>query len=235
MRSFIVMAMFATSLAQADWSNYEEVRELDVDAAGASSFFIDAGAGSMTVKGGSSADSIKVTATIQVETGDDEKAQKIIAEDLTLSLDRNGDRVILKSFFDNGGWGDIGGSVRLEVEMPAGIALRVDDGSGSMIIEDIEADVEIDDGSGSLKVYNVGALEIDDGSGSIVIEGATGDVTIVDGSGSITIEKVGGSVRIDDGSGSINVSDVEKDLIIEEDGSGGLSVSDVRGNVEADT
>ncbi len=235
MRSYIVMAMFATSLAQASWSNYEEVRELDVDAAGASHFFIDAGAGSMTVKGDASTDSIKVTATIQVETGNDEKAQKIIAEDLTLSLDRNGDRVVLKSFFDNGGWGDIGGSVRLEVVMPAGISLRVDDGSGSMIIEDIEADVEIDDGSGSLKVYNVGALEIDDGSGSIEIEGASGDVSIVDGSGSIRIKKVGGSVTIDDGSGSINVSDVEKDLIIEEDGSGGLSISNVRGKVEADT
>ena len=173
MRSFIVMAMFATSLAQADWSDYEEVQELDVDAAGASSFFIDAGAGSMVVKGGSSSDSIKVTATIQVDTGNDEKAQKIIAEDLTLSLDREGDRVVLKSFFDNGGWGDSNGSVRLEVEMPAGISLRVDDGSGSMIIEDIEADVEIDDGSGSLKVYNVGSLEIEDGSGSIDIRAVT--------------------------------------------------------------
>jgi hypothetical protein len=235
MRSFIVMAMFAASLAQASWVDYEEVRDLDVDAAGVSDFFIDAGAGSMTVKGDASADSIRVTATIQVETGDDEKAQKIIANDLTLTLDRNGDRVVLKSFFDNGGWGDTSGSVKLEVVMPAGIPLRVDDGSGSIIIEDIEADVEIDDGSGSLKVFNVGAVEIDDGSGSITIERASGDVSIIDGSGSITVDEVGGSVRIDDGSGSINVSDVEKDLIIEEDGSGGLSVSNVRGNVEAET
>jgi len=235
MRSFIVMAMFAASLAQASWLDYEEVRELNVDATGVSDFFIDAGAGSMTVNGDASVDSITVTATVQVETGDDEKAQKIIAKDLTLSLDRDGDRVVLKSFFDNGGWGDTSGSVKLEVLMPAGIPLRVDDGSGSIVIEDVEADVEIDDGSGSLKVYNVGAVEIDDGSGSIEIEGATGDVSIIDGSGSIRVEKVGGSVRIDDGSGSISVSDVEKDLIIEEDGSGGLSVSDVRGNVEADT
>lgn len=235
MRSFIVMAMFATGLAQASWVNYEEVRELDVDAAGASSLFIDAGAGSMTVEGDASADSIRVKATVQVETRDEEKAQKIIAEDLTLSLDRDGDRVVLKSFFDNGGWGDISGSVKIEVVMPTGISLRVDDGSGSIIIEDVEADVEIDDGSGSLKVYNVGSVKVDDGSGSIVIQRASGDVSIIDGSGSITVEEVGGSVTIDDGSGSINVSDVEKDLIIEEDGSGGLSVSNIGGTVEADT
>ena len=235
MRSLIVMSMFAASLVQASWADYEEVRDLHVDAAGVSDFFIDAGAGSMTVKGDAGADSITVKATIQVDEDDEEKAQKIIAKDLTLSLDRKGDRVVLKSFFDNGGWGDASGSIKLEVVMPAGIPLRVDDGSGSIIIEDIEADVEIDDGSGSLKVFNVGAVEIDDGSGSIVIKGASGDVSIIDGSGSITVEKVGGSVRIDDGSGSINVSDVEKDLIIEEDGSGGLSVSNVRGNVETGT
>ena len=235
MRSFIVMTMFAASMAQASWLDYEEVRDLNIEAAGVSDFFIDAGAGSMTVNGDAGADSITVKATIQVDTGSEEKALKIIAEDLTLTLERDGDSVVLKSHFDNGGWGDTSGSIKLEVVMPAGIALRVDDGSGSIIIEDVEADVEIDDGSGSLKVYNVGAVEVDDGSGSIVIERASGDVSIIDGSGSITVSGVGGSVTIDDGSGSINVNDVEKDLIIEEDGSGGLSVSDVRGNVEADT
>ena len=235
MRSFIVIAMFAASLAHAGWSDFEEVRDLELNAAGVSDFFIDAGAGSMTVVGDAKADSITVTATIQVDENNEEKAREIIAKRLTLSLDRDGDKVVLKSFFENGGWGGSDGSVALEVVMPAGIPLRVDDGSGSIVIEDVKSNVEIDDGSGSIKIYNVGAVDVDDGSGSIEIENASGDVEIVDGSGSITVSKVGGSVTIDDGSGSINVSDVEKDLIIEEDGSGGISVSDVRGTIEQDT
>ena len=235
MRSFIVIAMFTASLAHAGWSDFEEVRDLELNAAGVSDFFIDAGAGSMTVQGDAKADSIKVTATIQVDESDEDKAREIIAKRLTLSLERDGDRVVLQSFFESSGWGGSDGSVALEVVMPAGIPLRVDDGSGSIIIEDVVSDVEIDDGSGSLKIYNVGAVDVDDGLGSIVIENASGDVEIVDGSGSITVNKVGGSVTIDDGSGSINVSDVDKDLIIEEDGSGGISVSDVRGTVEQDT
>ena len=234
MRSFIVIAMFTASLAHAGWSDYEEVRELELDASGVSDFFVDAGAGNMTVNGDAGAKSIRVTATIQVDENDEEKAREIIAKRLTLTLDRDGDSVVLQSFFKNSMWSGADGSVKLEIVMPAGIPLRVDDGSGSIVIEDIGADVEVDDGSGSLKIYNVGAVDIDDGSGSILIEQASGDVAIVDGSGSITINKVGGSVTIDDGSGSINVRDVEKDLIIVEDGSGGLSVADVRGNVERD-
>jgi len=232
MRSFIVMAMFAASLAHAGWLNYEEVREFEIEAAGVSDFFIDAGAGSMTVIGVANADSIRVTATIQVDESNDDKAREFIEKRLTLSLERTGDRAVLQSFFKNGDWGSADGSVALEVVMPAGIPLRVDDGSGSIVIEDINADVEVDDGSGSLKIYNVAAVDIDDGSGSINIKGASGDVNIVDGSGSITVSNVGGTVTIDDGSGSINISDVEKDLIIKEDGSGGLSVSNVRGAVD---
>ncbi len=235
MRSFIVMAMFSASLAHASWSDFEEVRVLEVDAGSVSEFFIDAGAGSMTVNGDAGAKLIEVTATIQVDTGDEEKARKAIAKHLTLTLDLDGDRAILKSFFDNGLWGGTGGSIKLEIIVPTGIALRIDDGSGSIVIEDVEADVEIEDGSGSIKIYNVGAVDIDDGSGSIDIRNASGDVVIVDGSGSIKVKAVNGSVTIDDGSGSIDVNDIENDLIILEDGSGGVSVSDVRGNVELDT
>lgn len=235
MRSFIVMAMFIASLAHAGWNDYEEVRDLDVDASGLDNFFIDAGAGSMTVNGDADASEIRVMATIQVDTNNDEKAREIIADHLTLTLERDGDTAVLKSHFDDGMWGNDSGSVKLEVVMPQGLSLRVDDGSGSIVVEDTLGDVEVDDGSGSLKIYNAANVEIDDGSGSIEVDGATGDISIIDGSGSITVSEVGGSVTIDDGSGSINIDDVEKDVIIKEDGSGGLSVRNVRGNVESDT
>ncbi|MCH8135936.1 MAG: hypothetical protein IIB77_08170, partial [Proteobacteria bacterium] len=88
MRGFIVMAMFSASLVHASWSDYEEVRKLEVDASGVSEFVIDAGAGSMTVNGDAGAKSIEVTATIQVNTGDEEKARKAIAKRLTLTLDQ---------------------------------------------------------------------------------------------------------------------------------------------------
>ncbi len=236
MRSFIVLMMFVASFAYAGWSNYEEVRDLTLDADGIVRLSINAGAGSMDVTGFEGLDTISVKATIIVPGEDAEDALKIIAKRMTLSLQRRGNDAQLEASFDHGFMGfGANGYIVLEVSVPQGLSVVIDDGSGSIDIIDIFGDVTIDDGSGSIDVKNVAHLKIDDGSGSIDVVNATGDVSIVDGSGSISIKHVQGSVTIDDGSGSIRVSDVENDLIIIDDGSGSLSFSDVRGDVEQET
>lgn len=236
MRSLIVMAMFTASLAHAGWLDYEEVRDLELDADGVTGLTIEAGAGSMKVRGNDSMDSIQVTATIQVGDGDEDDAREFIENNLVLSLERDGDSAVLRSHFRDSGWlSNMNAGVALDVDMPTNMNLSVDDSSGSIKIRDVAGDVEIEDSSGSIEVNGVGGLTIDDSSGSIDVSTANGDVRIVDRSGSITVRGVTGSVRINDGSGSIRVSDVEEDVIIEEDGSGGLSVTNVRGNVEEDT
>lgn len=236
---FVVMGMFAASFAWADGHGdysrgYSEVRDLTLDAGGLDGLSIEAGAGSLEVTGVDGADSITVTATIQLEERNESRARELIEERAVLELERSGSTGELVAKFDGGWWGG-SGAIALEVEIPRGLELVVEDGSGSMKILRTGGDVAIDDGSGSIVVEDVGALVIEDGSGSIDVENANGDVRIVDGSGSITVRGVQGSVTVDDGSGSINVSDVEMDVIIEDDGSGGLNVSDVRGRVEADS
>lgn len=233
MRSFIVMGMFVVSLAGAEYNGYTEARDLQLSAEGITVFELDAGPGSLTIKGSPDARDIKVTALIRIDDDDDEKARRRIASDVTLTLVKTHDRAKLNAEFDTGFRGrDQEGLIDLEIEMPAGLNLSVTDGSGSIDIGDVSADIVVDDGSGSIVIRNVGNLRIDDGSGSISVAAAAGDVSIDDGSGQITVEKVGGSVTIDDGSGGIDVSDVEHDLIIVDDGSGSLSVQNVRGSVK---
>lgn len=234
MRGFIVMAMFAVSLAQAGSEDYTEVRELMLDSDGLTEFVIDAGAGSLLVTGVEGATGIVVKATIIIEDKNDEEAQKLIAKRLDLKLERDGNRAELDSGFDSGwGW-DGNAAIDLDIRVPVGLALRVDDGSGSTTITGVMGDVLVDDGSGSVEITDARTVTVDDGSGSISVSAASGDVSINDGSGSIEIRGVGGSVRIDDGSGSIRVDDVENDLIIIDDGSGGLTYTNVRGSVEQD-
>lgn len=234
MRGFIVMAMFAVSLAQAGPRSYTEVRDLTLDVDGLTEFVIDAGAGSLLVTGVEGATDIVVKATIVIEDKSEEEAQKLIAKRLDLKLERDGNRAELDSGFDSGwGW-DGDATIDLDIRVPVGLALRVDDGSGSTAIIGVKGDVRVDDGSGSLEVTDTGSVVVDDGSGSISVSAASGDVSINDGSGSIEIRGVGGSVRIDDGSGSIRVDDVENDLIIIDNGSGGLTYTNVRGSVEQD-
>ena len=232
MRSYVVIAMFATTLSHAAWNGYTEDRTLELDADGVARLDIEAGAGGLVVTGADDVDSILVTATINVPDQDEDDAREIMEKRLNLSLERADDAARLEGYFDNSAWswGD-SPSVDLDVRVPRGLALVVDDSSGSLEIADVYADIEVDDGSGSMRISGVASVVIDDGSGSITVTNASGNVDIEDGSGSITIERVGGGVTIDDGSGGIDVSDVELDLVIVDDGSGDLDVSGVRGEV----
>jgi len=235
MRSIIVMAMFLASFASAAASDYTETRKLNVAVGDADLLFVNAGSGTLDVTGVDGLDSVEVNATIVIPDTDTEKGRNIVAKDLQLSLERDGDTIELKSWFEQRFWGSgANGGIDIEVRAPMNIALTIDDGSGSLDVSNFTADVKIDDGSGTIDVHGVASVAIDDGSGSIDVGNATGDVYIEDGSGSITVEKVGGTVRIDDGSGSIHVRDVANDLIILDDGSGGVHYSDVQGVVKMD-
>ncbi len=235
MRSFIVIAMFTASLAHAAWNGYTEDRTLELDADGLTGFEIDAGSGSLVVTGVEDLQKIIVAATIKVPDEDADDAREMIEKNLRLSLENvRGEAQLISNFESKGwSWGD-SPSIDLDEQVPHGLALEVDDGSGSIKIVNVHSAVTVDDGSGSLSIKGAESVKIDDGSGSITVINVNGDVDIEDGSGSITVERVGGSVTIDDGSGGIDVNDVEHDLIIIDDGSGGLNASNVRGNVDAD-
>lgn len=236
MRGFIVMAMFVASFASAAWTDYEEVRELALDAGDIEKLSILAGPGSMDVRGVAGLERIEVEARIVVPGEDDDDALGYIEKDMKLTLQQDGSAARLEALFDArlfGGSSDA--YIVLDVRVPKGMAVDIEDSSGSIDLADLESDVSIEDGSGSIVARGVANIRIEDGAGSIKIADVSGDVSIVDGSGSITVRHVGGSVTIDDGSGSITVSDVENDLVIVDDGSGGLAVSDVRGQVDQET
>ena len=228
------IAALASGAAFAD-SDYREVRELDMPAAGLEVLVIDVEAGSLDVRGVPGQDGIEVRATIVVDDADDDEGRDFVAKRVTVSLDGEGGTGHLVTRIEQRmlSWGS-GARVDVEVTAPATLALRIDDSSGPIDVADFVADVAIDDSSGSINVRKVGNLEIDDGSGSIDVADAAGDVYVTDGSGSIEIERVDGSVTIDDGSGSIRVNHVGQDLIIIDSGSGGVSFSDIRGTVEQD-
>ena len=251
MRGMIVMAMFVVTLSHAGSHGYTEVRNLELDAAGLTEMFIEAGAGSMVVTGVEGSNEVVVIATVTVDTNDADDGAKFIEDRLRLTLERDGDRAELTAGFSSGlGWFQ-DAVIDLDVRMPAQLALDIDDGSGSIAVDGISnavriddgsgpielgnsGAVDIDDGSGSIRLEDTGAVKIDDGSGSITIVGAAGDVYVEDGSGTIEIRGVAGSVTVDDGSGDIDIDDVQGDLIIEEEGSGSLRYSNVRGTVQQD-
>jgi DUF4097 and DUF4098 domain-containing protein YvlB len=138
----------------------------------------------------------------------------------------------------------------VEIEVPARMAAEIHDGSGSMdlsnlgavVIEDgsgdivadnLNGDVEIEDGSGGIRLIDIaGRVKIDDGSGEISLRNVGGLIDIDDSSGEINIRTARNSVRISDSSGSIDVSDIDGDFIVMDDGSGGIDYDNVKGRVD---
>lgn len=234
MRSLIVMAMFASSLTYAAWNGYTETRDLELPSSGIKVLEIDAGAGGIVVNGVADTDVISVKATVRVDDNEDD-AIETIEKRLVLKLEKKRSKAVLDAYFEDSGWHfSDSAAVDVEVSVPQGLEIFVDDGSGPIQINNAQSDIRIDDGSGSIEVTGARSVWVDDGSGSIRITNVTGDVEVEDGSGDIKVQTVGGTVTIDDGSGGIDVRDVEKDLDIVDDGSGSVRIADVRGAVSRD-
>lgn len=218
-------------------------REATVDAGGARQVRVIARAGVLKIHGrdGASAVVVRGTACASSESR---------LADVRLVAERRGDVVYVEADIPEDGWLGGQGALDLEIEVPASIALDVDDGSGAaeirnvasltiedgsgdLIVDTVQGGVTVDDGSGSLDISKVGGeVRLKDGSGEIVVREA-GSVRIdEDGSGSVQLTSVRGNVTIrDDGSGSISVRDVGGDFTVEDDGSGGIEHHDVRGRV----
>jgi hypothetical protein len=197
----------------------QETRTLELDAEGLDALRIEAGPGALVLRGDVNTDRVVVTAEIWQDKASD---------DFTLSLEREGDSArLLSDIESNSGrwfWGGGNDAIELDITVPAGFAVRIEDGSGSIDIHGLAGDLRIHDGSGSIKVRDVdGALDIEDGSGSLTLVDIGGDIDVEDGSGSITVENAGGRVRIDDGSGSITVENAAG-VVTVRDGSGSIRV-----------
>ena len=232
---------------------YEDVRNLSLSAKGISKFEIDCGSGFLKVRGREGLTEIKVEAEIVLEGKSEKSAKEFLQKYLKLSLEKRGARAVLTSGFESyrSLFSFSNKLINLTVSIPADMDLDVDDGSGSIKIEDIAGNVNVNDGSGSMEIMNIkGNLDVDDGSGEILlekitgdvsvgdgsgdveVEGVSGDVSVNDGSGSIFIQNIGGNVTVRDGSGSITIDSVEKDVYIPSDGSGSVRVNNIKGKVK---
>jgi hypothetical protein len=225
---------------------HEATRSATLQAGNGARLQLEAGAGSLRITGRAGLTEVRVRARACAAT-------EALLGDLNVET-RAGNGVIRIAArypsSEGRDWNDGYAYLDLVVEVPAGMAAAIDDGSGSIVLEglgaldvedgsgdltltDIRGDVRIDDGSGNLTVERVtGDVVIDDGSGDVELRDIRGDVTLEDGSGDLDAGDVTGTVRvIDDGSGSIRVTNVGGDFVVDDDGSGSIRHSGVRGRV----
>jgi hypothetical protein len=221
-----ILAWAAASAAAGDCP-HKAPREATVEAGGARVARVEAGAGALRVEGRAGATAVVVRGTACA-------SRDGLLDDIQVRAERQGDIVQVKTDFPENSWFS-GGSAWLDlvIEVPAGLAVEVVDGSGEAEIASV-ASVRVKDGSGELRIRDVTRdVHVRDGSGEVSIEGVGGSVTVdEDGSGGIEVSGVKGNVLVrNDGSGGISVRDVGGDFSVRNDGSGGIEHDGVRGRV----
>ncbi|MCG9719915.1 hypothetical protein [Shewanella sp. Isolate7] len=202
--------------------DYHKQTQLTLEAQSLDTLVADTGAGSLKIVGDASVEQITLDADIYGYDGAEPE----------LTLTRSGSKAKLVANFDSFHRMSFSNGqspyIDLMVKVPANMMLDIHDGSGSIVICGVQADMQIEDGSGAIEVDGGNKLTIDDGSGSITLTNMAGDIQVKDGSGSLTIASVQGDVEIDDGSGAIEVRGIKGKVTID-DGSGGISVVDTQG------
>jgi hypothetical protein len=193
---------------------------------------LNTGAGSLEVVG-TSGDEIVVNATVVSDDYDD-MAEFTAAFDkrMVFTMERESEYAMVVAKAKKSMYNSPDIQINLEVQVPTRLDVVIDDGSGSIRVENLDGLLNIDDGSGSIKVTDINNdVTIDDGSGSVSIDGVTGNLIIDDGSGSVEMKNIGGTVEIEDGSGSINAKVIGGDFILD-DGSGDVVIKDLNGAFE---
>ncbi|GIU31654.1 hypothetical protein TUM4637_23690 [Shewanella hafniensis] len=191
-------------------------RELILDSQDLQGLIAETGAGGLEIIGVEGLTQIKLVADIY--SNKDSNDSKLI-----LTLEKKANKAKLKADFEQSGFNNYSPYIDLKLQVPANLALDIDDGSGAILINKMTADINVKDGSGELIINGGNNVSIDDGSGDIEVSQINGNLKIDDGSGAIKVTDIRGNIAIDDGSGNIEVANVQSPVTIT-DGSGDINV-----------
>jgi len=219
--AFVMLLLPVVALA--DDCAHEEILDINLPAADVARLDIEAGTGSLQVRGESTDGQIHLHGRVCA-------SRKSLLEGVALrhSL-RDGTQFIETIIPDTDStfWTSHYLRLDLTVTLPAGLPVSIDDGSGEVQVSGTGA-LSLEDGSGSTSIDGVqGDVRVRDGSGDLRISQVTGNVEVKDGSGALFIAHVQGRVDIRDGSGGIDVQDVAAEVTIHEAGSGSVAVQRV--------
>ncbi len=238
-----IFAVIPILVFQFDECRFSAPREATVDVLDAVQVFVSAGAGSLRVEGKPGLRQVRIRGTACA-------SDRGLLDEIELTARRVGNEIRV---FANDQDLELRSReyARLDViiEVPAGMAasiedgsgdaelsglgsLRIEDGSGGLTIQDIGGNVTIEDGSGRVHVTNVrGDVSVEDGSGEIQLADIEGSVDIRDGSGEIVLARVAHNVLISDSSGDIEIDVVGGNLTVRHDSNGDIDHQGVRGIV----
>lgn len=251
MRRFLASLLLLAPLAghAADRCAFEAPRNLSVDLAGVRAVQIQVHSFDLHVTGRTDARTLDVRGRACA-------SDRETLDSLTITQHREGDQLIVELGGDERMsfhlFGNHQSDLDVTVQLPAGLPLTVDVGSGDADVAGVQqlkshvgsGDLHVRNisgafaagvGSGDIEANEVGAIEVGAvGSGSLSVTRVGGDVQVGSvGSGDVRLRDVSGSVRLDTlGSGDVDIDGVGGDLHVGAKGSGDVSYRNVKGKVQ---
>jgi DUF4097 and DUF4098 domain-containing protein YvlB len=251
MRAFLASLLLLVPLAghAADRCAFEAPVNMNLDLAGVRGVRIQVNSFDLHVSGRADARKLDIHGRACA-------SDRAMLDGLTVDQRREGDQLVLE--LGGGrrtGFRLFGGgytSLDVTVQLPAGLPLKVDVGSGDADVNGVSqldshvgsGDLHVRNvagrfvtgvGSGDVEANDVGSLEVGSvGSGDLSVTGIGGDARVGSiGSGDVRLRDVRGSVHVDTlGSGDLDVDGVGGDLSLGAKGSGDVSHRGVKGRVD---
>ena len=173
------------------------------------------------------------TTSVDVRPSDDANEEDVWAAEQT-RVDFANDRLHVRgpkfrlSWLGRGG----GGSIDVEISLPAGSHLDAATGVGDVNTAGRLSDCRIRTGLGQIHLDEVGALSVKSGAGKIEVECATGPVDLTAGSGSVRIGEIDGIALIKNSNGDTWIGVANQDLRVKA-ANGSITVDHARADVSA--
>lgn len=250
MRKTILALLLTTAplVASAADCRYSAPRNADLDAAGLNSLLLTLGSTDLDIQSAPGLNKVEVRGTACASDAS-------WLKDLQMSASRNGAQATVDTRHDRGGitfslFGSSYAYLKLQVRVPASLAVRIDSGSGDVNASNL-ASLDFSSGSGDLtadhitgalalklgsadvKAQHVGSVDLNKtGSGDVRVDGVSGDVQAAhSGSGDLAFSNVGGNVNIGaTGSGDVTLDNISHDARVGSTGSGDVTANGVGGN-----
>jgi len=145
-------------------------------------------------------------------------------ENFTPKFEQKGSRLIIEEKFKNGhneGWS------KWSLQIPDGMEIDVNSGSGDITASDLKMELKSNSGSGDIIFSNMtGETSVNTGSGEVEVDGFEGNFSVNTGSGDIRLDVSKGKININAGSGDIRLTGSNADFSVNT-GSGDISARDV--------
>lgn len=119
-------------------------------------------------------------------------------------FEQSGERLDLGEEFRGN---NFNGSVRWKIAVPDGMRVAFGTGSGNLLVDGVNVDLDATSGSGDLEFTTIkGTLDATTGSGNVNVSAFSGEAKINTGSGDMDVRDMDGELDLNCGSGDIKVS-----------------------------